>query len=128
MQRFLVSAMAALAMAAVSHAQDFTVFRTPAEAPPAQLRRYLNGIGMERLGERVRALGQVTTREAMEARKKAVREKILRLVGGLPDYRGPLNVRQAGTLKHADYRIEKIVYESLPNFYVTWAPGLSRRG
>ena len=118
MQRFLVSAMAALAMAAVSHAQDFTVFRTPAEAPPAQLKRYLNGIGMERLGERVRALGQVTTREAMEARKKAVREKILRLVGGLPDYRGPLNVKQAGTLKHADYRIEKIVYESLPGFYV----------
>src|SRR5712671_5881627 len=34
-------------------------------------------------------------------------------------HHGPLNTRTAGTLNHADYRIEKVIFESLPRFYVT---------
>ena len=34
---------------------------------------------------------------AAEARKKAVREKVLSLIGGLPDYRGPLRPRVTRT-------------------------------
>jgi cephalosporin-C deacetylase-like acetyl esterase len=44
---------------------------------------------------------------------------MLRLIGGLPETRGPLNVKPAGVIRHPDYRIEKVVYESLPGFYVT---------
>jgi cephalosporin-C deacetylase-like acetyl esterase len=40
-------------------------------------------------------------------------------VGGLPEYRGSLNVKTFGALDREGYRIEKIVYESLPGFYVT---------
>ena len=109
---------AAVLVATSAYAQDYLVFRNPADNPQAQLNRYLNGIGLRQLRQRQSALEQVNTRDAMERRKKVVREKILRLLGGLPDTRGPLNVKAAGTLKHPDYRIEKIIYESLPGFYV----------
>ena len=39
-------------------------------------------------------------------------------LGGFPD-RTPLNARVTGTLERDDYRVEKLVYESLPGFYVT---------
>ncbi|MDP2999783.1 MAG: acetylxylan esterase [Bryobacterales bacterium] len=107
-----------IGLALVAGAQEFVVFPNPGETPPAQLKRYLNRIGAEQLRARDSELAQVRTREDMERRKKMIREKILRLVGGLPDYRGPLNTKQAGTLRHDDYRIEKIVYESLPGFFV----------
>jgi hypothetical protein len=48
-----------------------------------------------------------------------VREKILKVLGGLPDYNGPLNARITRTI-HADgYSIDKLIFESLPKFYVT---------
>ncbi|MDP2999958.1 MAG: hypothetical protein Q8N47_20905, partial [Bryobacterales bacterium] len=86
-----------IGLALAAGAQEFVVFPNPGETPPAQLKRYLNRIGAEQLRARDSELAQVRTREDMERRKKAIREKILRLVGGLPDYRGPLNTKQAGT-------------------------------
>ena len=107
------------ALPAGSQTQDFVVFRNPAEAPREQLTRYLNGIGQRYLRERDAAIAKIASREELEARKKTVRQKILNMIGGLPAYRGPLNTRHIGTLERGDYRIEKIVYESLPSFYVT---------
>ncbi|HYM09998.1 MAG TPA: acetylxylan esterase [Bryobacterales bacterium] len=106
-------------LAAFLSAEDFTIFHSPGTAPHEQLVRYLNNIGFRELAERDRAIAQIQTREQAEQRKKIVREKILRLIGGLPDFHGPLNVKQFGTLDRDGYRIEKIVYESLPRFYVT---------
>ena len=100
------------------HAQDFTVFSSPTDTPREQLKRYLNGIARQHLRERAREVAGLRTREHAESRKKLVREKILRLIGGLPDHRGPLNTRQVGVLERGDYRVEKIIYESLPSFYV----------
>jgi cephalosporin-C deacetylase-like acetyl esterase len=99
--------------------EDFVVFRGPGTTPGEQLTSYLNAIGKRQLEERARAIAGIKTREQAEQRKKVVREKILRLIGDLPDYRGPLNVKQYPTLDRGDYRIEKITYESLPGFYVT---------
>jgi len=99
-------------------ADDLTVFQEPGTSPGEQLTTYLNALGKQQLGERSRAIAQIKTREEAEQRKKTVREKILRLIGDLPNYSGPLNVKQHGVLDRGDYRIEKIVYESLPGFYV----------
>src|SRR5688572_29489772 len=55
----------------------------------------------------------------VSARKQYVRERMLRALGGLPEQRTPLNARVTGVIDHADYRIEKIVFESQPRFYVT---------
>src|SRR5215471_2303378 len=100
------------------YAEDFTVFHAP-DMPREQLVRYLNGLGARFLRERAREISRIETREDLERRKNVVRHKILGLIGGLPDYRGPLHVKAFGTLERGDYRIEKIVYESLPGFYVT---------
>ncbi len=109
-------------------AQDFVIFRAPGSAPEEQLTRYLNAIGQRHLDARDRAIAQIKTREQAEQRKQAVREKILRLIGGLPDSRGPLNVKNYGTLDEGEYRIEKIVYESLPGFYVPANVYVPKRG
>ncbi|MBI3697773.1 MAG: acetylxylan esterase [Acidobacteria bacterium] len=107
-----------LLLSALLAAEDFVVFRSPADAPGEQLKQYLNAIGERQLRERDRAIAQIRTKEDLERRKKVVREKILRLIGGLPEVRGPLNTRDVGALDRGDYRIEKIIYESLPGFYV----------
>ena len=48
-----------------------------------------------------------------------LRGKVLDLIGGLPAERTPLNARVTGRLAGDGYRIEKIVFESLPGFHVT---------
>lgn len=58
------------------------------------------------------------TREELIARGKATRERMLRNIGGLPTAT-PLNARTVGTLDRGAYRIEKVVFESQPNFPVT---------
>ena len=54
-----------------------------------------------------------------ERRKQKVRETLLELLGGLPDYRGPLNAQITGQIQAEGYTIEKVLFQSLPNFYVT---------
>ncbi|HXY39191.1 MAG TPA: hypothetical protein VEQ10_05950, partial [Vicinamibacteria bacterium] len=45
--------------------------------------------------------------------------KVLDLIGGLPSERTPLNARITGTVPMAGYRIEKLLFESLPGLVVT---------
>ena len=40
-------------------------------------------------------------------------------LGEFPETKTPLNPRITGTLDRGDYRVEKLVFESLPGFYVT---------
>jgi dienelactone hydrolase len=47
-----------------------------------------------------------------------VRELLWRLIGG-PEKRTPLNPHSTGELKRGGYRVEKLVYESKPNFFVS---------
>ncbi len=54
-----------------------------------------------------------------ERRKQWVRQTFLSVIGGLPDYNGPLNARITGRLQGENYVIEKVILESLPGFYVT---------
>ncbi len=53
-----------------------------------------------------------------KARKAQVRERLIRSLGGLPE-RTPLNARVTGIIQADGYRIEKIVFESQPRFFVT---------
>jgi len=111
--------LAVLLFVSTGVAEDFVIFKEPGTTPREQLTRYLNSIAFKQLDERARTVAAIRTRADAEKRQRQVREKILTLVGGLPDYRGPLNVQQAGVVDRGDYRIEKIVYDSLPNFHVT---------
>jgi cephalosporin-C deacetylase-like acetyl esterase len=60
----------------------------------------------------------IRTPADLERRRQFVREQILKAIGGLPE-RTPLNARTVATLDRDGYRIEKIVFESQPKFYVT---------
>ncbi len=51
-------------------------------------------------------------------RQKKVKEKLMEIVEPFPE-KTPLNPRITGIVKKDGYRIEKIIYESMPNFYVT---------
>lgn len=63
----------------------------------------------------------LTTIEAFEVHRARVRQNFLRAIGGLPTERTPLNVRLIGTIECEKYTIEKLIYESMPEFYVTAA-------
>ena len=43
----------------------------------------------------------------------------MELLGGLPNYDGPLNARTTGGINASGYAIEKVVFESLPRYFVT---------
>jgi cephalosporin-C deacetylase-like acetyl esterase len=109
---------ALLLVAGLCPAQDFVVFHN-GDTPQEQLTAYLNAIGRKQLDRRASEIEAIKSRGEAERRQQAVREKILRLIGGLPNYHGPLNTKSAGVLEHDEYRIEKVIYESQRGFYVT---------
>src|SRR6266567_995515 len=88
----------------------------PSEDP---LLRWMDKIAQEQLSAREKAIAAVRTVSDAERRKEVVRRKILDALGGLPDYAGPLNARVTGQIQADGYVIEKVIYESLPGYYVT---------
>jgi cephalosporin-C deacetylase-like acetyl esterase len=51
--------------------------------------------------------------------QNANRQKFLGLIGGWPAERTPLNARVVGELAREGYVVRKVIFESLPEFYVT---------
>jgi len=87
--------------------------------PEAQLLHWLDRIAQTQLNRRNAEIEQVNTAEAAKRRQEYVRKKIIELIGGLPDYSGPLNAKVTGRIDKQRYVIEKVIFESLPRFYVT---------
>jgi len=79
---------------------------------------YLMNEANEHLRQRAAAIAGITTFDAVAVRRKLVRAKILESIGGFPE-RTPLNARIVGAIDRGDYRIEKIIFESQPQFFVT---------
>jgi cephalosporin-C deacetylase-like acetyl esterase len=79
----------------------------------------LDKVAQRYLKERASAIAAIKDPAAADARKKFVREKVLSLIGGLPDYRGPLNPRVTKTTPREGYAIEHVMFESLPGYVVT---------
>src|SRR5689334_14108387 len=91
------------------------------EPAPAQdpLLHWLDHIAQQQLDQRERAIAAIRTVADANRRKQMVREKLNEILGGLPDYSGPLNPRITGQIQSEFYTIEKVIFESLPGFYVT---------
>jgi dienelactone hydrolase len=114
-----------LAAASLS-AQTPTAAPAPARPDPnspsnigrTQLTQYLDDIAAKETAARRATIASITTRALAEARQREVRAKILTLIGGLPE-KTPLNAKVLGTTQADGFRIEKILYESQPNFPVT---------
>ena len=86
---------------------------------PDPLLRWMDQIAQQHLRRREAAVSEIRNIVDAERRKQSVRETILSLLGGLPEYSGPLNPKVTGTIRGEGYTIEKIIFESLPRFYVT---------
>jgi cephalosporin-C deacetylase-like acetyl esterase len=102
----------------------FAILLTPCflfaqEAIHDPLLRWMNHIAQQQLQQRQREIDQIHTVAEAEQRKHVVHEKLLKLLGGLPAYSGPLNAKITGEIKADGYTIEKVLFQSLPNFYVT---------
>ncbi len=87
--------------------------------PSAALLKWMDARAQSQLAAREAKITAIHTRAEAEARKQYVRSKILEVIGGLPDYSGPLNARITGRIDAGQYTIEKIVFESLPRYWVT---------
>jgi hypothetical protein len=83
------------------------------------LLRWMDKIAQGQLQAREDAVAQIRTVADAERRKQVVHAKILDALGGLPTYKGPLNARVTGSLRADGYVIEKVIYESLPGYFVT---------
>ncbi len=90
-----------------------TPYRDYSRCLPDYLRRLAAG-AYER---RNREIAKLTTPDAIRARQKWVRETFWRLAGGMPE-RTPLNPRTTGAFERDSYRVEKILYESRPKFFI----------
>ena len=91
---------------------------SPANIGRTQLTNYLDDIAAKETAARRATIAVITTRAQAEARQREVRKKILTLIGGLPE-KTPLNAKSLGTTQADGFRIEKILYQSQPNFPVT---------
>jgi hypothetical protein len=69
--------------------------------------------------ERRAAFAAVRSEADLARLKRKMRDDLLEIVGGLPQTRTPLEARVVGTLPRDGYRIEKVVFESLPGLHVT---------
>jgi len=86
---------------------------------PDPLLRWMDQIAQRQLQQRENAISEIRSVADAERRKQFVRETFLALIGGLPDYNGPLNPRITGRIESGNYTIEKVIFESLPGFFVT---------
>jgi len=79
---------------------------------------YLSRLARDAYEKRNAELAKLTTPDAIHARQRWARETFWSIIGGEPE-RTPLNARITGSFARPGYRVEKIVYESRPDIFVT---------
>src|SRR6266566_4634209 len=97
----------------LSRWKDQSVQQQPVDDP---LLRWMNKIAQQELQARENAIAQIRTVSDAERRKQVVREKILQILGGLPDYNGPLHARITGPINRV----------AIPRLY--FSPATPKRG
>jgi len=77
---------------------------------------YLTSMVNAARARRKSELSKIKTRQQAGERASFVREKVWELIGG-PLEKTPLNVKTTGVVERDAYRIEKLIFESQPQFY-----------
>ena len=108
----LAALLAAVTVSSQLAAQDASLSQDP-------FLDWMNQIAQRQLQQRAKTIEEIRSMADAENRKQLVRQKLLDNLGGLPDYKGPLNARTTGELNTDSYTIEKVMYESLPGFFIT---------
>ncbi|MCF6356439.1 MAG: acetylxylan esterase [Draconibacterium sp.] len=77
-------------------------------------------IAFQQLDEREATIAKLNSKDDYLNRQKIVKEKLSKIMGMFPE-KTPLNAQVTGVIEKDDYRIEKVIYESVPGYYVTAA-------
>ena len=78
---------------------------------------HMRELALRAYAARNREIAKLTNPAAIRARQKWVRGTFLKLIGELPEHT-PLNARSFGTIERDGYKIEKLLYESVPQFHI----------
>ena len=85
---------------------------------PNSLYHYIAGQAYDMLSKRSEEISRISSLAEWQQRQKMVRETLLDIVGPFPE-KTPLNAKIIRTIEKDSFRVEHIVYESQPGFYVT---------
>jgi pimeloyl-ACP methyl ester carboxylesterase len=120
LQLAIVLAMPALA-ADAPPAETFRVLPpVTTEAPViTPYLRYQTELAWQQDEERQKLWSGIRTEDELVRVQKKMEEDLLSMLGGLPRERTPLRPRITGTIPMEGFRIEKLVFESLPGIYVS---------
>jgi dienelactone hydrolase len=95
--------------------KDITVLKEPADT---MMRSYLTDLVDQQFSTRDSLLASLRSAESWDLRSQTIRDSIISWTGPFPP-RTPLNARTTGRIEKKDYTLEKIIFESRPNFLVT---------
>jgi len=84
------------------------------------LYKYFCATAFQQLDARETVIDNLKSKEEWTARQADVRKRLLDIIGPFPG-KTPLNVRVTGVIQRDGYRVEKLIYESQPGYYVTSA-------
>src|SRR5690349_4737776 len=86
--------------------------------PGSLLVQHLTKVATSHYDLRDKQIAQLKSKADWIKRQSVVAEKINNILGPFPE-KTPLNAEVTGVIQKGDYRIEKIIYQSMPGFYVT---------
>ena len=85
---------------------------------PNSLYHYISGQAYILLDQRAREIKSLTSLHDWQERQKKISETLMDIVGPFPG-KTPLNAKITRVIEKDSYRVEHIIYESQPGFYVT---------
>lgn len=119
MKLLLLAACAVTLAAQTNNDLDFLANHVDGRELRQQLPRYLKAKAFRLLDEREAMVANIKTPQELAARRTYIRERLTKALGGGWPAKTPLNARTVATLDFPEYKIEKVVFESQPKFYVT---------
>ena len=120
LKSILILGLGCVSWAAVAEAPPSEAFRV---LPPAPIitpyLQYQTEMAWQQDNARRKAWEGIRTEQALLTLQREVERHLLEMVGGLPSERTPLHPRIAGTVQMDGFRIDKLIFASLPGFYVS---------
>lgn len=95
--------------------KDITVLKEPGNT---MMRSYLTNIVDKQFAVRDSLLSTLKSAKDWDKRSQTIRDSMISWTGPLPE-RTPLNARITGRIEREDYLIEKILFESRPDYLVS---------
>jgi cephalosporin-C deacetylase-like acetyl esterase len=119
----VMQAQAPLTQADLRVVQDISQMRQ-------MLPAYLNNLAQTATVKRLARFNQIQTQTDFRTWQEENRRTFLDLIGGLPTERLALHARVTGEISREGYVVRKVIFESLPEYYVTanlYLPTIGKR-